>query len=27
VFLLVLGSFFLMEEVGWVEVGWERYLR
>jgi hypothetical protein len=27
VFLLVLGSFFLMEEVGWVAVRWARYLR
>ncbi|KAL2022497.1 hypothetical protein VTK56DRAFT_5104 [Thermocarpiscus australiensis] len=27
VFLLVLGSFFLAQEVGWVAVRWARYLR
>ena len=27
VFLLVLGSFFLIQEVGWVAARWSRYLR
>ncbi|KAM7193059.1 inositol phospholipid synthesis protein Scs3p [Naviculisporaceae sp. PSN 640] len=27
VFLLVLGSFFLVQEVGWVAARWSRYLR